>query len=151
MRIDLRGQRQAQAVRGAAALVHFSQDARVVDRVDHDRDAAGFGAVVLGRRAQHGRAADVDVLDRVGERAVRLGDGFTERIQVDHQHVDAIDARCLDGVHVLGAVATGQEAAVNLGVQRLDAAIQNFRRTRVGGHFGDGQAGVGQQLGGAAS
>ncbi|KAG1226685.1 hypothetical protein G6F68_019702 [Rhizopus microsporus] len=29
--------------------------------------------------------------------------------------------------------------------------MQDFRRTRVGSHFGDGQAGVGQQLGGAAS
>ena len=148
--VDLGGQRQAQAVGGVAALVHFGQHARVVDGVDHHGHAAGFGAVVLGRRAQHGRAADVDVFDGVGEGAVRLGHGFAERIQVDHQHVDTVDARRLDGVHVLGAVAARQQAAMDLRVQRLDAAIENFGRTRVGRHFGDGQAGVGQQLGGAA-
>ena len=143
--VDLAGQFQAQAIGGVAALVHFAQHARVVHRVDDHGHAAGFGAVVLGGGAQHGRAADVDVLDRVGEGAAGLGDRFAERVEVDHQHVDAVDARRLDGVHVLGAVAARQQAAVDLRMQRLDAAVQDLGRTGVGGDLGDVQAGFGQQ------
>ena len=51
--------------------------------------------------------------------------------------------------HVLGHIAARQQAAVHLGVQGLDAAVQHFRKTRHFGHFGHGQALVGQQLGGA--
>src|SRR5690606_32368940 len=45
-------------------------------------DADGDVAVVLGGRADHGRAADVDVLDRRLE-ATAGGHGGLERIQVD--------------------------------------------------------------------
>ena len=51
---------------------------------------------------------------------------------------------------VLRKIAARQDAAVDLRMQGLDAAIQHFRETRVIRHFGDGQAIVGQQLGGAA-
>ena len=47
---------------------------------------------VLRRRAHHRRAADVDVLDRVFERAAGLGDGGLERVEVDDQQVDRADA-----------------------------------------------------------
>ena len=51
--------------------------------------------------------------------------------------------------HVFGQLAAGQQAAVHLGVQGLDAAVQHLGEVRDLGHFGDGQALVGQQLGGA--
>ncbi len=38
-----------------------------------------------------------------------LGEG----VEVDHQHVDGLDAVFLQGRHVLGQVAAGQEAAVH--------------------------------------
>src|SRR5690606_20231289 len=126
------------------------QDARIVGRVDDYRDATGFGAVVLGSGAQHGGAADVDVLDRVLEGAVGFRDGFTEGVQVDHQHVDAVDAVFLQGAHVLVAVAAGQQAAVNLRVQRFYAAVENFRRAGVFGHLGDIEPRVAKLAGGAA-
>src|SRR3546814_4239551 len=47
---------------------------------------------VLRRRTQHRRAADVDVLDGVFERAAGLGHGGLERVQVKHQQVDRRDA-----------------------------------------------------------
>ncbi len=52
--------------------------------------------------------------------------------------------------HVLGHIAPGQQAAVHHGVQGLDAAIQHLGKTGEFGRFGDRQARVGQQLGGAA-
>jgi len=51
---------------------------------------------------------------------------------------------------MLGQVAAGQQAAVDLGVQGLDPAVHHFREAGVLGHLGDRQAVVGQQLGGAA-
>ncbi|MNN62550.1 hypothetical protein D3C81_1778620 [compost metagenome] len=106
--------------------------------------------MVLGRRAQHGRAADIDVLDRVRQRAVILGHGLLERIQVHHQQVDGGDIVLGQRGHVLGQVAARQDAAMDLRVQRLDAAVEHFREAGVVGHLRHGQAAVGQQLGGAA-
>jgi hypothetical protein len=74
---------------------------------------------VLGGAAHHGGAADVDVLDGVGQRAAGLGHGGFKRVEVDHQQVDGVDAVLLQGRHVLGQFAAGQQAAVHLGVQVL--------------------------------
>ena len=52
--------------------------------------------------------------------------------------------------HVRGQVAAGQQATVDLGVQGFDAAIKHFRELGDFGHLGHGQAGIGQQFGGAA-
>jgi hypothetical protein len=52
--------------------------------------------------------------------------------------------------HVLGHVAPRQQAAVHLRVQRLHAAVEHLGEAGVVGHLGDRQAGIGQQLGGAA-
>jgi hypothetical protein len=81
---------------------------------------------VLGGGAHHGGAADVDVLDGVGQRAAGLGHGGFKRVEVDHQQVDGLDAVFLQRGHVLGQVAAGQQAAVHHGVQGLDAAVQHF-------------------------
>jgi hypothetical protein len=52
--------------------------------------------------------------------------------------------------HVLGHIAARQQAAVHLGVQGLDAAVEHLGERRDLGHFGHGKASFGQQLGGAA-
>ena len=57
---------------------------------------------------------------------------------------------CCERRHVLGHVAPRQQAAVDLRVQRLHAAVEHLGKAGVLGHLGDRQAGVGQQLGGAA-
>jgi hypothetical protein len=105
---------------------------------------------VLGGAAHHGGATDVDVLDGVFQRAAGLGHGGLKRVQVDHQQVDGVDAVVFERRHVLGQVAAGQQAAMHLGVQGFDAAIEHFGETGDLGHFGHGQAFIGQQLGGAA-
>ncbi len=131
---------KAQAV---AVAVHLADHAVIVGRLDHD----GNVLVVLGGGADHGRAADVDVLDGVFQGATGLGDGGGEGIEVDHHHVDGGDVVLShDGVI---PVATAEDATVNLGVQSLDAAVHHLGETGVVGDFGDRQTGLGQQLGGA--
>jgi hypothetical protein len=126
--------------------LQLGQHLLVVDGVDDH----GHVLPVLGSGAQHGGAADVDVLDGVFQRAVGLGGGLGEGVQVDDQQVDGADAVLLERGHVLRQVAAGQEAAVHARVQGLDAAVQHFREA------GDlrpprSRAGLsGQQLGGAA-
>src|SRR5690606_16084816 len=96
--IHLGGQFQTQSVgRHALRAIDVGQDARIVGRVDDYRDATGFGAVVLGSGAKHGGAVDVEVLERVLEGAAGFRDVLTEGVQVDHQHVDAVDAVFLQG------------------------------------------------------
>ncbi len=51
---------------------------------------------------------------------------------------------------MLRQIAAGQDTAMHLGMQGLDAAIQHFRKTGVVADFGHREAGIAQQLGGAA-
>jgi hypothetical protein len=96
-------------------------------------------AVVLGRRAHHGRAADVDVLDGVFQRAVGLRHGLREGIEVHHHQVDG-GMSCFCMVAACSAVAAAEDAAVHLGVQGLDAAVEHFGEAGVVGDLGDRQA-----------
>ena len=108
--VGFRGQRLAQVEAGGAALGgKLGQHARVVLRLDHDRD----GGVVLGGGADHGRAADVDVLDALVV-GCALRDGRLERVEIDHQQVDGGDAVRARRRVVLGIAADGQQAAVHL-------------------------------------
>lgn len=135
--IEAGGQFQAVAV-----AIHLADDAVVVGSLDHD----GHIFVVLGGGANHGRAADVDVLDRIGQGAIGLGDGGGEGIEVDHDHVDGGDVVLShDGVVLL---ATAENAAVDLGMQGLDPAVHHLGESGVVGDLGHRQTRLGQQLGG---
>src|SRR5690554_149519 len=72
----------------AVVAVQFFQNPAVVGSVHHDGDIV----VVLGGGANHGGAADVDVLDGSRQVTVRIRHGLFERIQVHHHHVDGVDA-----------------------------------------------------------
>jgi hypothetical protein len=76
--------------------------------------------------------------------------GLLEGVEVDHQQVDATDAVLVERAHVLGKVATGEQSAVDLRVQRLHAAVEHLRETGVLGHFGHGEPLFGKKLRGAA-
>ena len=130
------------AVIGADVLEHV----RVIRGIDDDGD----GAVVLGGAAEHGGAADVDVLDGLLEGDVGFGDGLLEGVEVDDHEVDGLDAVFL-GLFLVGLVAAQvEEAAVDLGVQGLDAAIEDLRRAGEGGDFGGGDVLLLEEGGGAA-
>ncbi len=102
----------------------------------------------FARRADHGRAADVDVLDGVGQGAAGLGHGGGERVEVDRDQVDRVDA--VFGHHRAVEIATAEDAAVDLRMQGLHPAVHHFREAGVVGHFHGGDAVVTQQLEGAA-
>ena len=143
----LAGQLPAQLV-GEAALV-------LLQLVQHPAVVLGVGddahvAVVLGRRAHHGRPADVDLLDGVGAAHVRPLDGRLEGVEVHDHQVDALDPVRGHRVRVARLLAQGEDAAVDLGVQGLDPAVHHLGEARVRGHLGDGHAGLLQGRVGAA-
>ena len=147
----LHREREAGLVAELAGVgLELFDDAAVVLGVGDDADAALLVAVVLGRGAHHGGAADVDVLDRVFQRAVGLGHGLLEGVEVHHHEVDATDVVGGNRVHVLGKIAAGEDAAVHLRMQGLDAAVEHLGEAGVLGDVGDRQAGLAQQAGGAA-
>src|SRR5581483_9277817 len=110
-----------QAPVAGAKLVEHGVVAR---RADH---RSGEGAV-LGRRAEHGWATDVDVLYHLVLGGSTDGRGALEGVEVDDHQVDQLDVVLLDGGDVLGVVANGQQPGVQLGVQRLDAAVHDLRK-----------------------
>src|SRR3989338_4467490 len=137
------GQVEALGVAQAAGFQRLD-DASVVASVDHD----GHVFVVLRRGADHGWAADVDVLDGVGQVTAGLGDSGGERIEIDRDQVDWLDAvlvhyRSVDG-------ATAEDASVDFRVQGLDATVHHFREAGVVGHFHCSDAVVLEQLVSAA-
>ena len=124
MRERLRGQLLAARKRNAVACRHVLQHARVVGRIDDD----GHALMILGGGADHRRPADIDVLDRVFVGAIRLRHGGGEWIQIHDQQIDRLDAVRLHDVLV---DVTAEQTAVNLRMQRLHAAVHDFRKTGV--------------------
>src|SRR5690606_3505818 len=99
-------------------------------------------------RAQHGRAADVDVLDDVLELRVPVGGDLLERVQVQHQQVDRLDA--VPGHHRVVHAAPPEQGAVHLRVQGLDPAVHDLGEAGDLGDILHGQTGLAQGAGGAA-
>ena len=96
---------------------------------------SGFGhhrhaLEVLRRRPDHARAADVDVLDRLGLGHARLRDRLLERVEVAHHEVDFRQLVLGERLHVLRLVALRQQAGVDRRVQRLHAAVEDFGERR---------------------
>src|SRR3954447_25270456 len=89
--------------------------------------------MVLGGRADHRGAAYVDILDHLAS-AGPAGDGGGERVEVDDDEVDPADAVRRHRGGVLRIVADGEEAAMDLGVQRLHPPVHHLGET---GQVGD--------------
>ncbi len=90
----------------AVVGLHLGNDGIVVTNVNDDVHVF----VVFRRRANHGWAANVDVLDRSRQIAVRICYGAFERVEVDHNHINWCDA-VFSHDRVIGA-ATAQNATV---------------------------------------
>ncbi len=100
--------------------------------------------------ADHGGAADVDVFDDLGEGdAGLLGGGF-EGVEVDDDHVDGLDRVGGDRGEVIGVFADVEDAAVDLGVEGFDAAVEHFGEAGEVGDVADGEAGFAEGAGGSA-
>ena len=120
--------------RNVARRLQLGQHAVIIRRIDNDHHILR----VFGRRAKHGRAADVDVLNRFIEGHAGLFDGRAEGIQVDDDHIDRLHAELLQLLHVFGIITHGKQTRVNRRVQRLHAPIKAFRETGHVAHAGDG-------------
>ncbi len=89
---------------------------------DDDRER-----VVLRRGADHRRAADVDVLDDLLVARAEAAGGALERVEVHADEVDELDVVLRGLAQVLGVVAAGEQAGVELGMERLDAPVHDLR------------------------
>jgi hypothetical protein len=104
VRIGLGGKSPAQRERRAAIVALKLLDQRGVIVCIHQHSDI---LVVLGRGANHGRAADIDILDALGKiRAAR--DRRFERIKIDDQNIDRPDTMRPHRLGMLGIAADGQ-------------------------------------------
>ena len=120
-------------------------DGAVLGGVGDDGDRR----VVLRGGADHGGAADVDLLD-AGVEAGAGGDRVGEGVEVDDDEVDGRDLELGELGHVLVLAAVGEDAGVDAGVEGLDAALEALGEAGDVLDAGDGQAGGGDRLGGRA-
>src|SRR6202012_3797823 len=81
---------------------------------------------VLGRGADHRRAADVDVLDPVAVGDVRLSGSALERVQVHADEIDELNRVLLRRLDVLRVVADRYKTRIQLRMQRLDAPVHDL-------------------------
>ncbi len=116
------------AVRTAQLINHQL----VVSGIDNHRNAL----MILGGRAQHRRTADIDVLDRVVERALRMCDGLLERIQIDNKNFDRVDRVISKRLHVRRIGPMREQACMNARIKRLHAPIEYLGKTGVLRYFG---------------
>ena len=142
VRVGFRREFQARGLFGIAAGPDLGEDLRIVRGVAHDRHVGP----VLGRRTQHRRTADVDVLDGILHLHAGLLDRLTERIEVHADHVDELDMIVFQGFQVLRVVAAGQQAAVHVRVQGLHTAVADLGKSRNVADVDHLHAAVGQQL-----
>src|SRR5262249_44987998 len=73
-----------------------------------------------------------------------------ERVEVAHDQINRLDALLLSGGRMFGIVADEEKAAVNLGMERLDPAIEDLGEAGYVRYVADGQAGIGQGFARAA-
>ena len=137
VRVDLLSQQSAKVGR-ALVTAQGVQHLRVVVRVHHNPHRVE----VFGRRAQHGRATDVDVLDHVFGRHVGARGRLAKGIEVDADEVDGGDGMLGDRRHVFRQVAPSKEASVHRRVQRLHAPVQHFGKVGDIGDVAHGQSGA---------
>jgi len=141
--IDLGGQAAAQLECGVAVGPDLGDHLGVISRVGHD----GHRDVVLGRAAEHGRAADVNVLDDLGKADAGFGHGGLEGVQVHHHQVNRTQVVPGGGGLVLGVVTQVEQPAVHPGVKGLDPPVEDFGKPGELAQLGDGQPGQAQRAG----
>src|SRR5204863_6202908 len=122
------------------------EHARIIGRIDDGGDAA----VVLRRGAQHRLAADVDVLHRILERTLGIGDRRFERIEVHHQELNGLNARAVEGCAMLRVVRAREKPGMDARMQGLHTPIEHLGKAGIGGYLGDAEALAREELRGAA-
>jgi hypothetical protein len=130
---------------GALMLVELFQHNRIVCGIDNDGEAA----MILGRGADHRRAANINILDRHVPSSAFRGH-LLERIEIDDEELEGCYRLGFERLDMLGIAAIGQKPAMNLGVERLDPAVHDLGETGDGRDIRHGETSSFQRLGGAA-
>src|SRR5205807_3064043 len=81
---------------------------------------------IFGRRADHCRAADVDIFDGFFETDAVFLYRLFKRIQIYDDEIDRFNAVVLHRNEVLRMVAKSEESSVYFGVQGLYAAVHHL-------------------------
>ncbi len=105
--------------------------------------------MVLGGRAHHAGAADINILDDLVALGA-LGDGRGKGIEVDHDQIDRADAVRVHCGDMLCIVAHREQTAMHHRVQRLDAAVHHLGKVGDLRNVAHRKARIAQRLGGAA-
>ncbi len=110
----------------SAGLLNFAglelfQELGIVIGVAQD----GNASVVLGSSPDESDAADIDLLNSLGDRDVDLGHSVLERVQVADDIIDLVDVLLGEVLLVRGEV-TGQYASVHGGVESLYTASEHL-------------------------
>src|SRR5919107_1278553 len=126
--------RERQTAAGLLRDVSFAFECRQYFLVEFRRGDDSHGPEVLGGGPQHRGSSDVYLFDSLllGGAA---GDGLLEWIEVDTDQVYRADILLDELLYVVGVSEVGEDAAVDLGVQRLDPPAEYLGRAR---HLGDG-------------
>ncbi len=130
--------------RAAAMRLQLGEQGGVVRRIDGHRHRV----VILRGGPQHRRTADVDVLDGLLVAAVRPRDRLREWVEVDDEQIDRLNV--MPRHHGIIDSAAAQQSAVNLRMQRLDAAIHDLGKSRVARYLADWKAALREQARGAS-
>ncbi len=128
-----------------AMRVQLGQKRRVIGHVHHHIDEA----VILCRRPDHRRPADVDIF-HAGRVIRALRHGFLERVEIDHQKVDRADPVRLHRRDMRRVVAQRQKPAMHHRVQGLDAPVHHLGKAGDLGHVAHRKARLAQRARGAA-
>ena len=99
----------------------------------------GDPRMVLRGRPDHGRAADVDLLDALGRRGPG-GDRGLERVQAGHQQLEGFDTQAGELLGVPGPAGVGEQTGMDGGMQGLHPAFQAFGKPGHVLHAGHRQA-----------
>ena len=87
--------------------------------------------MILCRTAQHGRPANINILNGVLQSDIRFSHGFLKRIKIYHHQIDRLNAVLSAGGFVLRIAAQVQQSAVHFRMQRLHTAIHHLRKAGV--------------------
>ena len=130
---------------GALMFLQFAQHRIILRAVGNDGDEI----VVFGGGADHGRAADIDILD-AGFEIGAFGDRFTKWIQIDHHQIDRRNIVFFGRLLMIFQITALQQPAMNFWMQRFHPPIHHFRKAGVIADLDHLDAGLGQFLGRAA-
>ena len=84
--------------------------------------------MILGRRPDHRRPANIDILDTVRIARTRCGNLF-ERIEIDHHQINRLDGVLCHGLGMCAIITNGQYPAMDRRMQRLYPPIHDFGKS----------------------